>query len=83
MEQTSKFKVVECQCTLYTQILSSEGKFIEPSPGLCEKGRYKKEVLYNKGGDALAQVAQRGGGCPIPGDAQGQVGWGSEHPMEL
>ena len=23
---------------------------------------------------------QRGGGCPIPGDAQGQGGWGSEHP---
>ena len=42
LEQTSKFKVVECQCTLYTQISSSEGKFIEPSPGLCEKGRYKK-----------------------------------------
>ena len=34
------------------------------------------------GGDALAQVAQRGGGCPIPGDIQGQVEWGSEHLME-
>ena len=27
---------------------------------------------------ALAQLAQRGGGCPIPGDAQGQAGLGSE-----
>ena len=27
----------------------------------------------------LAQVAQRGGGCPVPGDAQGQAGRGSEH----
>ncbi len=34
----------------------------------------KEEVFYNKGGEALAQVAQRGGGCPIPGDSQGQAG---------
>jgi len=26
----------------------------------------------------VAQVAQRGGGCPIPGATQGQAGWGSE-----
>ena len=25
----------------------------------------------------------RDGGCPIPGDTQGQAGWGSEHLMEL
>ena len=30
--------------------------------------------------EALAQVAQRGGGCPIPGDIQGQAGQGSEQP---
>ena len=34
-------------------------------------------------GEAVAQVAQTGGGCPIPGDIQGQAGWGSEHLMEL
>lgn len=28
----------------------------------------------------LAQVAQRGGRCPIPGNIQGQVGQGSEQP---
>ena len=28
----------------------------------------------------LAQVAQRGGRCPIPGTIQGQVGRGSEQP---
>lgn len=28
----------------------------------------------------LAQVAQRGGTCPIPGNLQGQVGQGSEQP---
>ena len=38
----------------------------------------KENVFYNKGGEALAQVAQRGGGCPIPGDTQGQTGQGSE-----
>ena len=36
---------------------------------------YKKEVFYDRG--AEAQVAQRGGGCPVPGDIQGQAGWGS------
>ena len=38
---------------------------------------------YNQSGEALAQAAQRGGGCPIPADIQGQTGWGSEHLMEL
>jgi len=27
-----------------------------------------------KGGETLAQVAQRGGRCPIPGNIKGQVG---------
>ena len=39
---------------------------------------YKKEVFYNKGGEALEQVAQSGGGCSIPGDIQDQAGWGPE-----
>jgi len=25
----------------------------------------KEKVYYNKGGEALAQAAQRGGGCPV------------------
>jgi len=36
----------------------------------------KEEVFYSEGGEALEQVAQRGGGCCIPG----QVGRGSEQP---
>ena len=36
--------------------------------------------FYDKGGKALEQVAQRGGGCPTPGDTQGQAGWGAEQP---
>ena len=30
--------------------------------------------------EAMEQVAQRCGGCPIPGDVQGQVGWGFKQP---
>ena len=28
-------------------------------------------------------IAQRGCGCPVPGDTQGQTGWGSEHIADL
>jgi len=33
-------------------------------------------LLYS----VLQYAAQRGGGCPIPGDIQGQAGWSSEQP---
>jgi len=36
--------------------------------------------FYSEGGEALAQVAQRSCGCPLPGSVQGQVGWGFEQP---
>ena len=39
-----------------------------------------RKIFYNKGSEALALVAQRRGGCPIPGDVQCQAGWGSEQP---
>lgn len=32
------------------------------------------------GREALEQVVQRCGGCPIPGDIHGQAGQGSEQP---
>ena len=38
------------------------------------------EVLYYESGEVLEQAAQRGCGCPIPGGAQGQVGWGPGQP---
>ena len=31
-------------------------------------------------GEVLAQAAQRGCGCPVPGGVQGQVGWGPRQP---
>ncbi|GAB0188666.1 hypothetical protein GRJ2_001331900 [Grus japonensis] len=45
-----------------------------------KEGRFrldiKEEILYCEGGEALEQVAQRSCGCPMPGNVQGQVGWG-------
>ena len=38
----------------------------------------RKKFFYNKVDEA--QAARRGGGCPIPGDVQGQSGQGSEQP---
>jgi len=37
-------------------------------------------VLRNKGGEALEQVAQSGGGSSVLGDSQGQAGGSSEQP---
>jgi len=34
-------------------------------------------MFYSEGGEALGQVAQRCGGCPIPGDIHDQDGQGS------
>jgi len=42
--------------------------------------RYKEEIFYNEDGETLAKVAQIGGRGPIPGNIQGQAGWGSEQP---
>ena len=48
-----------------------------------KEGRFKLDIrekfFYDKGGEALAQVAHIGDGCPIPGGIQGQAGPGSEH----
>jgi len=35
---------------------------------------YKEDVFYNSDDEALEQVTKRGGGCPIPGDIQGEAG---------
>jgi len=40
----------------------------------------RRKFSYNKDGETLEQVLQRGGRCPIPGSSQGQVGWDSEQP---
>lgn len=40
--------------------------------------RYNKEIFYNEGGETLAHITQRDGGCSTPRNIQGQVEWGSE-----
>ena len=40
----------------------------------------KEDFLCSKSGEALEQVAQRGGRCPELGDIQGQAGRGFEQP---
>jgi len=46
------------------------------------EGRFRLDIrktfFYSEGAKTLKRLAQRGGRCPIPGDIQGQVGWGSE-----
>ena len=39
-----------------------------------------EKIFYSEGGDALEQVAQRCGLCPIPGDCQGEAGAGPGQP---
>ena len=40
----------------------------------------RKTFFYDEGSETVEQVAQRSCGCPIPGNIQGQVGWGFEQP---
>ena len=37
-------------------------------------------MFYGKCDETMAQISQRGGCCPIPGNIEGQVQWGSEQP---
>lgn len=39
-----------------------------------------RKTFFYEGGEALESVAQRSCRCPIPGNAQGQVGWGFGQP---
>jgi len=49
-----------------------------------KEGRFRldvrKKFFYYEGGEALAHIAQRSCGCPLPGSVQGQSGWGFEQP---
>lgn len=51
------------------------GAKLKPFSNLQVQGR-----IYDEGGETLAHLAQRSGGCPIRGTLQGQVGRGSEQP---
>ena len=43
--------------------------------------RYQEEFSHSEGGDPLEQVAQRGCGCPIPGNIQGKFACGFGQPV--
>jgi len=71
---------------LFEQVQSTGTKIIiwleHPSLKLRE-GRFSlgiRGIFYSEGGETLGQVARRGGRCPIPGNIEVQVGWGSEQP---
>ena len=47
-------------------------------------GSISGECSSQQSGEVLAQAAQRGCKCPIPGGVQGQVGWGpGQHGLIL
>jgi len=39
-----------------------------------------RKKFFIQNGEALAQVAQKSCGCPIPGGVQGKAGWGPGQP---
>ena len=39
-----------------------------------------RKKVFPQHGEALGQAAQRGCGCPIPGDTEGQFGWDPMQP---
>ena len=44
-----------------------------------------EKFFYDKGSEALEEVSHRGGGCPIPGDIEGQsvTWWSCRCPCSL
>ena len=47
-----------------------------------KEDRFRLDIRkkFCEGGEALDQVSQRSGGCPLPGSVQGHFGWGFEQP---
>lgn len=68
-EQASEIVAV-LSCTLHTMLRGAV---------MCSvPGKKLQKIFFVVRVVKLAQVAQRGGRCPIPGNIQGQAGWGSE-----
>ena len=65
---------VRCDRTMQNGFKLKEGRF---------RPNTRKIFCYSMGGEAVAQIVGRSGGCPIPGDTPGQAGRDSEHLMEL
>ena len=50
------------------------------TPSCVGQSAPQRDGMPSRGGETLEQVAQRDGGCPIPGSTQGSARWGPEHP---
>ena len=80
------FLVILCQYNTFIHILLKtmqqcfhgvlqlpKGKWFQTKRGEIYTG-YKEEVFHNEGGEALAQVDQRDGGCPLRHSRLGWIG---------
>jgi len=47
---------------------------------VLQKRKHVRGKFFTENGEALAQAAQRGCGCSIPGDVQDQTGWSPGQP---
>lgn len=66
--------------------LSSDNTYTVPSLHVLLMDFFLPALLGSKsykGDDTLEQVSQRRDGCFIPGNIQGQSGWGSEQPDQV
>ena len=71
------------KCKRHTFVRSESAAWRELRPG-WDQVRVAPRCKHDcTEGTALEQVDLRGCGCPVPGDIQGQAGWGSGHLMEL
>ena len=67
------------KCKRHTFVKSESAAWRELRPG-WDQVRVAPRCKHDcTEGTALEQVDLRGCGCPVPGDIQGQAGWGSEH----
>ena len=51
-------------------VVTGQGEMVSNSEGRLRLGI---TFFYGKGSETWEQVAQRGGGCPIPGDIRGVI----------
>ncbi|KAF4793948.1 hypothetical protein TURU_107482 [Turdus rufiventris] len=61
------------------QLGSQEGRGEDQSHLAQPAGHAIWDAAQDKGDDTLEQFAQRDARCPVAGNIEGQVGWGSEH----